>query len=152
MRLVSLPLENRKAWHDYEITDTVEAGVVLTGAEVKAIRTGKANFKGSYVQFLGGRPAVVGMHIGLYPQAGRSTLYNPTRTRYLLLKQSEIKRLQGLQSQKGVTLVPLKLYLREDRLKMAIGVARGKKQYDKREALRRRQQEREAARELRAKA
>lgn len=140
--------ENRRAYHDFDISETLEAGLVLSGAEVKSAKLGGISLKGGYVNFVDGRPVVIGMHIAPYAKAGRVGLYNPTQTRYLLLNQGEMRQLYGLASQKGVTLVPLKVYVRGSRLKLEIGVGRGKKLYDKREALKRRDLEKEVAQEV----
>lgn len=147
--------ENRRAYHDFDIAETFEAGLVLSGAEVKSAKLGGVSLKGGYVNFVDGRPVVVGMHIAPYAKAalsaakaGRVGLYNPTQTRYLLVNRGELRKLYGLASQKGVTLVPLKVYVRGSRLKLAVGVGHGKKLYDKREALKRRDLEKEVAQEV----
>ncbi|MDP2874518.1 MAG: SsrA-binding protein SmpB [bacterium] len=140
--------ENRRAYHDFDIAETFEAGLVLSGAEVKSAKLGGISLKGGYVNFIDGRPVVVGMHIAPYAKAPKSGLYNPTQTRYLLLNQGEMRKLYGLASQKGVALVPLKVYVHGSRLKLEVGVGQGKKLYDKREALKRRDLEKEVAQEV----
>ena len=125
--------QNKKAWHDYFIEDKLEAGVELFGTEVKSIRAGKCNLKDSYVEIRNGEAFVQGMHISPYEQ-GNIFNKNPLRDRKLLMHRREIMKLNGQVSQKGLTLVPLKLYFSGSRVKMEIGLCRGKKLYDKRDA------------------
>jgi SsrA-binding protein len=126
--------ENRKARHDYFIEDGMEAGIELVGTEVKSIRGGKANLKDSYAEVRNGEVFVFNMHISPYE---KGNIYNkdPLRVRKLLLHKSEIDRLEGFIAQKGYTLIPLSLYLKNGRVKVNLGVARGKKDYDKRDVM-----------------
>lgn len=129
---------NPRAGFDYEILETLEAGLILKGFEVKAIRAGKASLRGAYVKIIGGKPMLIGAHIAPYqpgnPSAG-GTDYDPDASRPLLLGKREIRGLVGLAKERGLTLVPLKLYPKGRRIKLLIGIAKGKKKYDKREAL-----------------
>lgn len=126
---------NKKARHDYFIEDTYEAGIVLTGTEIKSIRSGKASIKESFAKIENGELIIYGMHISPYEQGNRFNV-DPLRPRKLLLHKQEIRKLIGLTTQKGLTLVPLNLYInKEGKAKMEIAVARGKKLYDKREDL-----------------
>ena len=134
--------ENRKARHNYIIGDKFEAGIVLVGTEVKAIRLGRANLKDSYVKIKKGEAFVCQMHIGKYPFAFYEN-HDPLRTRKLLLNKNEIKRLYGKVNEKGFSLVPLRLYFKNGKAKLAIALARGKRKYDKREAIRKRDAKRE---------
>jgi len=141
---------NRKARHDYFIEESCEAGLVLTGSEVKSLREGKANLMDSYARFLKGEAFLVNAHISSYPAANRFN-HEPTRSRKLLLHQGEIQRLAGKVKERGLTLIPLRLYFsRHGRAKVELGLARGKKLYDKRETLRRRAAEREVERSLKS--
>ncbi len=135
---------NRKAFHDYEILQKFEAGIALTGTEVKSLRDGRANLKDSYVIFKGGEPFLFGAHISPYTHGNREN-HAPERTRKLLLHHREIDKLQAQVVEKGLTIVPLRLYFKRNRVKAEIAVVRGKKQYDKRETEKRREAEREAA-------
>ena len=124
---------NKKARHEYFIEDTYEAGIVLTGTEIKSIRLGKVNIKESFAKIEQGEVILYGMHISPYEQGNRYNV-DPTRERKLLLNRQEIRKLIGLTKEKGLTLVPLSLYINEDgRAKIQLGVARGKKLYDKRQ-------------------
>ena len=135
---------NKKARHEYFIEDTYEAGIALTGTEIKSIRLGKVNIKESYAKIEQGELILYGMHISPYEQGNRFNV-DPIRPRKLLLHKQEIRKLIGLTTQKGLTLVPLNIYLNNDgRAKVEIGVARGKKNYDKREDL----AKRDAARKM----
>jgi SsrA-binding protein len=135
---------NRKAFHDYFVEETLEAGLVLTGTEIKSIRQGRMNLRDAYARIDGGEAWLVGMHISPYQQAGRHDQHDPDRPRKLLLHRDEIRRLTQQTQAKGMTLVPLKLALRRGRAKLELGVARGKKLYDKRQSL----AEREARRDI----
>jgi len=126
--------ENRKAWHDYFIEESLEAGIELVGTEVKSIREGRANLRDSYAEFRNGEIFVYNMHISPY-EKGNIFNKDPLRVRRLLLHKKEIMRLEGFVSQKGFTLVPLSLYLKNGRIKMNLAVARGKKDYDKRDSM-----------------
>ncbi|MDA8172647.1 MAG: SsrA-binding protein SmpB [Nitrospiraceae bacterium] len=135
--------ENRKAYHDFFIDETCEAGIALTGTEVKSIREGKANLRDSYVLIKDGEAFLLNCHISPYSH-GNIMNHEPLRTRKLLLKKREIERLRGQIIQKGFTLVPLKMYFKGPYVKLEIGLARGKKFFDKREALK----EKEAGRQI----
>lgn len=126
---------NPKAFHDYEILETIEAGLALKGHEVKSIITGKASIKGAYVRILNGLPYLIGAVIPPYQPGNVPEDYREQADRPLLLSKKEIDSLIGLQHSHGITLVPLKLYGKKSRIKLAVGVARGKKQYDKRETI-----------------
>ena len=133
---------NKKARHDYFIEDVYEAGIVLTGTEIKSVRAGKVSIKESYAKVEGGELVIIGMNISPYEQGNRYNV-DPQRTRKLLLHKREIVKLLGLTKQQGCTLVPLTMYINEQgRAKMEIAVARGKKNYDKRESIARRDAER----------
>jgi len=125
--------ENRKAYHDFFIEETYEAGVVLTGTEVKSVRVGKANLRDSHAGIANGECILYNVHISPYEQ-GNQFNHDPRRARKLLLHKREIARLLGLVQQKGYTLVALRLYQKNGKIKVALGVARGKKQHDKRDA------------------
>jgi SsrA-binding protein len=144
-------IDNRKAFHDYFIEERYEAGMVLEGWEVKAIRAGRANIKEAYVVMQQAEPTVIGMHISPLPTASKHVKPDPTRTRKLLLNAEEIRKLIGKVEQKGYTLVPLDLHYTQGRVKMAIGLAKGKKQHDKREAEKERDWQREQAQLMRRK-
>jgi SsrA-binding protein len=142
-------IDNRKAFHDYFIEERYEAGLVLEGWEVKAIRAGRANVKEAYVVLKGAEPFVVGMHISALANASTHVKPDPTRSRKLLLNADEIRKLIGKVEQKGYTLVPLDLHYTKGRVKMAIGLAKGKKQHDKRETEKERDWQREQQRVMR---
>lgn len=125
---------HKKARFDYDILETLEAGLVLTGAEVKAVRNGSAKLDGSFVIIRGTRASVVNMHIGPYRYAP-SEHYIPDATRKLLLKVKEMNYLRGKTEEDGLTIVPLSLYTKGTRIKMEIGIAKGKKNYDKRRSI-----------------
>ena len=129
---VKIIAQNKKAYHDYFVDEKYEAGVELFGTEVKSIRAGKVNLKESYCDIKDGEVFVVGMHISPYEQ-GNVFNKDPLRPKKLLLHKREILKLFGLVSQKGYTLVPLQIYLKNSRVKIEIGLCRGKKLYDKRE-------------------
>lgn len=134
---------NRKAYHEYFILDKLEAGLVLMGTEVKSIREARINLKESYAAVKGGEAFLFDCHISPYSHGNREN-HEPTRTRKLLLHRQEIKKLIGKTQEKGLTLVPLRVYLRRGKIKLEIGVARGKKLYDKRETERKKDSDREA--------
>ncbi len=125
--------ENRKAWHDYFVDERFEAGIALFGTEVKSLRKGAVNLKDSYCEIRNGEIFAVGVHISPFEQ-GNIFNKDPLRDRKLLMHRREIMKLNGQVSQKGLTLVPLKLYFSGSRVKMEIGLCRGKKLYDKRDA------------------
>ena len=135
---------NKKALHDYFVVQKLEAGVVLTGTEVKALRAGKANLKDSYVIFKNGEAYLFGLHISPYAH-GNIQNHDPDRTRKLLLHRRELEKLHSQTAEKGLTVVPLRLYFKGARVKAEIAVVRGKKQYDKRDTERTRELDREAA-------
>ena len=145
-------VENKKAFHDYFIEERYEAGLVLEGWEVKAIRAGRANIKEAYIVVRGAEPFVIGMHISALPTASTHVHPDPTRRRKLLLNAEEIAKLIGKVEQRGYTLVPLDLHYTKGRVKMAIGLAKGKKQHDKRESEKDRDWQREQQQLLRNKA
>jgi SsrA-binding protein len=139
---------NRKARHDYFIDETYEAGIVLTGTEIKSIRAGRVNLRDSYVQVRNGELWLIDTHIAPYKQAGYSG-HEPKRPRKLLMQRREINRLQGKAQEKGYTIIPLRFYLKNNKwAKVEIALARGKKLYDKRQAIRKRDAQREVERAL----
>ncbi|GAA0068610.1 SsrA-binding protein SmpB [Clostridium sardiniense] len=139
--------ENRKARHDYFIEETIEAGLELVGTEVKSIRNGRANLKECYAEVRTGEIFIRGMHVSPYEQ-GNIFNVDPLRDRKLLLHKEQIGRLAGLVSREGLTLIPLSLYLKNGRVKVALGVCKGKKDYDKRNSLLEKAHNREMQREL----
>lgn len=141
-------VENRKAQHDYSIEDRYEAGLVLEGWEVKAIRAGRAQLKEGYVILRGAEVFLVGAHITPLPEASTHVKPDPTRTRKLLLKAEEISKLIGKVERAGYTLVPLDLHYVRGRVKLSVGLAKGKKQYDKRATEKEREWQREKHRLL----
>ena len=145
-------VENRKAFHNYFVEERFEAGLVLEGWEVKAIRAGRAQIKEAYVILKGAEPFVIGMHVSPLPTASTHVRADPTRTRKLLLNAEELRKLIGQVEQRGYTLVPLDLHYTRGRVKMAVGLAKGKKQHDKREVEKEREWQRERERLLRKKA
>jgi SsrA-binding protein len=142
---------NRKAGHDYHILRTLEAGLSLVGTEIKSVRSGQVSIREAYVRPGDGEMWLVGAHIAQYPPAGRAN-HDPTRSRRLLLHRREIGELQREVQSAGVTLVPLRLYLKDGIAKLEIALARGKKSYDKREAIAKREIERQMQRAVRRRA
>ncbi len=139
---------NKQARHDYHVNDTIEAGIVLHGYEVKSVRNGQVNLKGSYASIDHRNEAYIyNMHIAPYAKATSIPDYNPTRPRKLLLNKQEILKLRGTLSQKGLTVVPLSLYSKANRIKVELGLVQGKKKADKRETLKRRDIQRDLDRE-----
>ncbi|MDL2269880.1 SsrA-binding protein SmpB [Desulfosarcina sp. OttesenSCG-928-A07] len=138
--------ENRKARHDYEIEDTLEAGLVLVGTEVKSLRMGKASLKDAYARIKNGEVFLYQMHISPYPFAYYDN-HDPLRPRKLLLHAREIRKLYGKVNEKGYSLVPLSLYFKNGKAKLTLALARGKRAHDKRETIRQRDQKRELDRE-----
>ena len=134
---------NRKARHDYHILETVEAGLVLTGTEAKSARDGRVQLKDGYVEFRHGAAFLIGVHISPYSQGNREN-HEPERPRKLLLRQRELDRMYGRLQTKGLTAVPLAVHLKGRWIKVDIGLVQGKKLYDKREAARRRELDKEA--------
>ncbi|MFR5266227.1 SsrA-binding protein SmpB [Clostridium sp.] len=139
--------ENRKARHDYFVEEALEAGLALVGTEVKSIRAGRVNLKDSYADIDNGEVFIKNMHISHYEQ-GNIFNVDPLRYRKLLLHKSEIRRLEEIIKQQGLTLIPLSLYLKDGRVKVNLGVCRGKKNYDKRDAMIEKAHKREIAREF----
>lgn len=138
---------NRKAYHDYEILETVEVGIVLRGAEVKSLREGTANLKGSYADIKDDEVWLLNFHISPYPQAG---IFNPNpyRDKKLLLHKRQIRKLTDKIKEKGLTLIPLKVYFRNGKAKVQMALVRGKKMYDKRRVLKEKELKREQERVL----
>ena len=134
---------NRKARHDYDILERYEAGIVLKGSEVKAIRDGRVNLKDSFARIRNGEIFLINMHISPYRHASTHETVDPRRDRKLLMHKREIMRLAGKVQEKGLTLIPLRLYLKNGRIKVEIALAKGRKLHDKREAARRKTLERE---------
>ena len=137
--------QNKKAWHNYFIEDKYEAGISLLGSEVKSLREGKVNLGDSYGDIKRGEVFLVDAHISPYPQANRLN-HDPLRTRKLLLHKREIQRLIGKVQERGFTLIPLRLYFSDGKVKVELGLAKGKKLFDKRETLKRKTMEREMER------
>jgi SsrA-binding protein len=134
---------NRKAYHDYHIDETHETGIALTGTEIKSVRAGSVNLRDAYAQVKNGELWMLNVHIAPYEPASRQNV-DPYRDRKLLMHRKEILRLFGKVQEKGLTLIPLRIYFKKNRAKVEIGLARGKRQYDKREAI----GKRDAAREM----
>ena len=145
---IKMVTANKKARADYFIEDTFEAGMSLMGTEVKSLREGRANLKDSYAREKDGRIVLVGAHISPYPFGNRVN-HEPERERQLLLHKQEIKRLIGKTRERGFTLVPLAIYFKNGKAKLEIGLGKGKAQYDKREAIKKREQDREMERAIR---
>ncbi len=139
---------NRRAYHDFFIDEKYEAGVMLTGTEIKSVRNGRANLRDGYVRIESGEAWLENVHISPYAQ-GNVMNQEPLRPRKLLLHRKEISSLIGKVKQKGYTLIPLRMYIRRNHAKVEVGLARGKKQYDKREAIAEREAKREIARAVR---
>jgi len=139
---IKIITSNKKARHDFFISDTVEAGLVLQGTEVKSLRAGRCNLKDSYARIRDGEAWLIGMHISPYENEGYVT-HDPERDRKLLFHKSEIRRLHRQVQEKGVTLVALRLYFKNGKAKVEIGIASGKRKYDKREEIAKRDQQRE---------
>jgi len=138
---------NRKAFHDYFILETYEAGIALKGTEVKSLRAGQANLQDCYARVNNGEIWLIGMHISPF-EKGNINNHDPKRDRKLLMHKSEIRKLLGVTSKKGMTLIPLRVYFKNNIAKVEIGVARSKKSYDKRETIKRREVEREMRRQF----
>ena len=145
-----MEINNKKAYHDYFITDTYEAGIVLKGTEIKSIRVNGANLKDSYAIIKNNEVFLLNMHISHYEQ-GNIFNHDETRTRKLLLNKKEILKLKEKITLEGVTLIPTKLYFKNGKAKILLGVAKGKKNYDKRETIKERDIKREIAKELKNK-
>lgn len=141
--------QNRKAYHDYHIEETVEAGIALLGTEVKSLREGKANLKDSYVLTKEGEAFLLNCHISPYSH-GNILNHDPLRTRKLLMHRGEIDKLSGKAATKGYTLIPLKIYFKDSFAKVEIGVAKGKRLFEKRETIKEREARREIARAIKS--
>lgn len=139
-------ITNRRALHDYEITAKLECGIVLTGSEVKSLRLGKAQLNEAFARIEGGELILHGMHIDPYEKATLAWNHDPNRERKLLAHRREIKKLAQETSTKGTALIPLALYFKEGRAKVELGVGRGKKMHDKRDSIRKKEQERDLRR------
>lgn len=144
---VKLVANNKKAYHDYFILETFEAGIALSGTEVKSIRMGKCSIKEAFVRVEKGEVFIYGMHISPY-EKGNIFNKDPLRVRKLLLHRSEINKLLGKTKEQGITIMPLKVYFKGSLVKVEIGLARGKKLYDKRQDIAKKDQKREAQREF----
>jgi SsrA-binding protein len=138
-------VSNKKAFYDYQILEKIEAGLVLTGSEVKSLRNGKCNLKDGYARIQQDEAWLIGVSIGIYEDASYSQ-HDPDRKRKLLLHKDEIRRLHRKVTEKGVTLIPLRIYFKKGLAKVELGVATGKKQYDKRETIAQRERERDLKR------
>jgi len=141
--------ENRKAYHDYHLLETFEAGIVLLGTEVKAIREGRVNLRDSYARVEDGEVFLYNVNISPYSHRGYAD-HEPLRRRKLLLHRDEIRKLIGKTVEKGMTLVPVRLYFKDGRVKVAVSLARGKKDFDKRETIKRREADRETRAAIKA--
>ncbi len=144
---VKLIANNKKAYHDYFIEEKYEAGIALVGTEVKSLRMGKCSIKEAFIHAEGGEMFIERMHISPY-EKGNIFNKDPLRTRKLLLHKREINKLMGAVSQKGYTIVPLQVYFKDSKVKVEIGLAKGKKLYDKRQDIAKKDQRREAEREM----
>jgi len=145
---MSVLTKNKRAFYDYEILETYQAGIVLNGQEVKSMKNGRVSINGSYVKIKNEEAFLLGANVPAYQPANAPSDYDPQRTRKLLLKKSELKRLMGNVSQKGLTLVPLKVYTKNGLIKIAVGLAKGRAKYDKREKIKKQESERRIKREL----
>jgi len=141
--------QNKKAYHDYEILEKFEAGIVLVGSEVKSIKMGKVSLKESYARFFGNELFVVGMHVSEFIEANMFN-HETTRQRKLLLKRKELKRLQVKLQNTGLTLIPLKVYRKMHLIKMEIGLCKGKREFEKRDAIKEREVKREMDRAVKS--
>lgn len=139
---------NKKALFDYEILEKYEAGLMLRGFEVKSVRNGQISLKGAYITFHNNKAFLTNAHISLYKPAGKMDDYDPTQSRAILLSKRELRYLQGKSQEKGLTIVPLSVYTKKRFIKVEIGVAQGKKKYDKRETIKKRDLDREIRRTL----
>lgn len=141
--------ENRKAFHDYHLLETFEAGIALVGTEVKAIREGRVHLRDSFARVEDGEVFLCNVNIGSYSHRGYAD-HDPTRRRKLLLHRGEIRKLVGRTVEKGMTLVPIRMYFKNGRVKVAVSLAKGKKEYDKRETIKRREADRETRAAMKA--
>lgn len=143
-----LVAKNKKAWHEYFIEERFEVGIVLSGTEIKSIRGGKANLKDGFARIMNGEAYLMNVHISPYEQ-GNIHNHEPTRSRKLLLHKREISKLIGITKEKGYSLIPLAIYLKNGFAKIDLGLAKGKKQYDKRETLKKKDAQRDVQRAFR---
>ena len=142
--------DNKKALFNYEILEKTEAGLVLTGYEAKAVKNGQMNLKGAYVTFHGDDALLTNAHISRYKPAGKMPEYDPERSRHLLLHKKEISYLRGKSQEKGLTIIPIRVYTKNRFIKVELAVCRGKKQFDKRESIKKRDTLREIRRTLKS--
>jgi len=142
---------NQRAFFDYQIQEKFEAGLILTGQEVKSIKSGNVSLKGSYVTIKDNEAYLINAHVLPYKMAGLIPHYNPTRSRKLLLHKKELKSLIGKLKQKGITLVPLRIYTKHGKIKLEFGIGIGKKKFDKRETIKKRDVQRQIERALKQK-
>jgi len=142
---IKIICKNRKAFFNFEVEDTFEAGIALLGSEVKSLRAGRVNLSDSYAKVIDGELFLVDAHISPYEQANRQN-HDPLRQRKLLMHAREIRKLMGKIAERGYSLVPLKLYFKNGKVKVELGLAKGKKSYDKREAIRKKDERRELER------
>jgi SsrA-binding protein len=142
--------DNRKARHDYFIDESYEAGIVLTGSEIKSVRNGRVNLRGGYARVYNGEVYLYDVHISTYEQSGTHFNHEPTRPRKLLLHRKEISRIVGQVDRQGFTLVPLRIYFKGRRAKLELGLAKGKKFYDKREDIANREAKRDIERVMKS--
>lgn len=140
--------KNKKAFFDYEILETLETGIVLSGAETKSSKMGQVSLRGAYVININNLLYLTGAHISPYQPANQPVDYNPTRPRSLLLKKKELKYFLGKLKERGLTLIPLRMYTKQNLVKLEIGLAKGKKKYDKREQIKKREDNRRIGRSL----
>ena len=143
-------VENRKARHDYFVEEAMEAGIALVGTEVKSIRKGRANIKEAYAQVVNGEIIIYGMHISPYEE-GNIFNVDPLRPKKLLLHKAEIRRIEGMLNQQGLTLIPLSMYLKNGIVKINLGICKGKKNYDKRDAMLEKAHKRDIERQMKEK-
>ena len=143
-------VENRKARHDYFVEEAMEAGIALVGTEVKSIRKERANIKEAYAQVVNGEIIIYGMHISPYEE-GNIFNVDPLRPKKLLLHKAEIRRIEGMLNQQGLTLIPLSMYLKNGRVKINLGICKGKKNYDKRDAMLEKAHKRDIERQMKEK-
>ena len=143
-------VENRKARHDYFVEEAMEAGIALVGTEVKSRRKGRANIKEAYAQVVNGEIIIYGMHISPYEE-GNIFNVDPLRPKKLLLHKAEIRRIEGMLNQQGLTLIPLSMYLKNGRVKINLGICKGKKNYDKRDAMLEKAHKRDIERQMKEK-
>jgi SsrA-binding protein len=145
---IKVVCSNKKAYYDYFVDETYEAGIVLKGTEVKSLRLGRANLRDTYARIINGEVFLVNLHISPYEQGDRFTQPDTTRTRKLLLNRREIKKLIGKTKEKGYTLIVTKIYFKDGKAKAELGLARGKKHYDKRESIKQKDMAREVSRDF----